>query len=116
MEVYARVKNLSVSVKDLRPLALPLRGRRVEEALTLLRFSPSPWARQVAKVVRSAAANAENNYQMDPSTLRIIRIDLGAGVTLKRVFPRARGQAGPIHRRFSQITVVVDEEVAPHGA
>ncbi|MBI4236031.1 MAG: 50S ribosomal protein L22 [Chloroflexi bacterium] len=116
MEVSARAKNLSLSVKDLRRLALPIRGRRVEEALTMLRFSPSPWSRQVAKVVRSAAANAENNYQMDPSTLRIVRVDLGPGVTLKRMFPRARGQAGPIHRLSSHLTIVVDEEAAAHGS
>ena len=112
MEVSARAKNLSLSVKDLRHIALPLRGQRVDDALNQLRFAPSPWARQVAKVVRSAAANAENNYQMDPDTLRIVRVDIGQATTLKRIFPRARGQASPIHKLHSHLTIVVDEEGA----
>lgn len=91
-------------------LAGPLRGQHVEDALTHLQFLPSPWARKVAKVVRSAAANAENNYEMDPSVLRIVRIEIGPGVTLKRFIPRARGQAGPNYKRHCHLTVVVDEE------
>ena len=110
MEVLAKAKNLSVSVRKLSLLVAPLRGVPVEDALTKLQFMPSPWAKQVAKVVRSAAANAENNYEMDPSTLRIVRIEVGPGVTLRRFVPRARGQAGPSFRRHSHLTIVVDEE------
>jgi large subunit ribosomal protein L22 len=110
MEVLAKVRNLSVSAKRLRLLAEPLRGKPVDQALTHLQFLPSPWAKQVAKVVRSAAANAENNYQMDPSTLKIVRVEVGQGVTLRRFTPRARGQAGPRFRRHSHLTIVVDEE------
>jgi large subunit ribosomal protein L22 len=112
MEVSAKVKNLSVSVKKLRLLVEPLRGQLVEEALTSLQFTPSPWAGHVAKVVRSAAANAETNFELDPSVLRIVRIDIGPAPTLKRYYPRARGQAGANFRRHSNLRVVVDDEEA----
>ncbi|MDP7619514.1 MAG: 50S ribosomal protein L22 [Dehalococcoidia bacterium] len=112
MEVSARTKNLSVSVKKLRLLVEPLRGQRVEEALISLQFTPSPWARSIAKVVRSAAANAETNFEMDPGMLRIVRVDIGPAPTLKRYYPRARGQAGPQFRRHSNLRVVVDDEEA----
>ena len=110
MEVRARSKNLSLAPQKLREIVAPIRGKPVEEALAILRFAPSPWARQVEKIVRSAAANAENNYQMDPETLRVVRIDVGDGVTMKRFFPRSRGQASPIFRRSSHLTIVVDQE------
>ena len=110
MEVSAKVKNLSLSVKKLRLLTNNLRGKRVEDALAELKFTPSPWAIPVAKVVRSAAANAETNYEMDPSTLRIVRVDIGPAPTLKRFYPRARGQAGANYHRHSNLRVVVDEE------
>ncbi|MBI4329390.1 MAG: 50S ribosomal protein L22 [Chloroflexi bacterium] len=110
MEVRAMAKNLSLSPKRLRTLVNPVRGKRVEEALTILQFLRSPWAREVAKLIRSAAANAENNFQMDAGALKIVRIDLGDGVTAKRQKPRARGQSSRMLRRHSHLTVVVDEE------
>ena len=112
MEVSAKVKNLSVSTKKLRLLTEPLRGQRVEDALTSLQFTPSPWAKRIAKVVRSAAANAETNFELDPSVLRIVRVDIGPAPTLKRYYPRARGQAGPKFHRHSNLRIVVDDEEA----
>ena len=67
MEVKAVAKNTGVSVRKMRPLVNMVRGKTVDEALTLLRFVPSPNARIVAKVVKTAAATAENNYQMNVS-------------------------------------------------
>jgi large subunit ribosomal protein L22 len=87
-----------------------VRGKRVEEALSLLKFSPTPTARVVAKVVKSAAANAENNFQMDPADLKIVNIFADEARTLKRFRPRARGRATPILKRSSHITVIVAEE------
>ncbi len=87
-----------------------LPGKRVDEALTLLRFLPVPSARVVAKVVKSAAANAENNYQLSPADLRIKPPTPTRDAALKRHRARARGRASPIVRRASHITVVVEEE------
>jgi large subunit ribosomal protein L22 len=101
---------MSISVAKLRLIVNSLVGKNVEEALTILQFMPSPWAKNVAKVVRSAAANAENNFEMDPTGLRIIRVNIGPAPTLKRYYPRARGTAGPNFKRHSNMTVVLDQE------
>lgn len=110
MEVKATAKSLSLSPKKLEAIVSPLRGLEVEEALVTLRYHPSPWARQVAKAVRSAVANAENNFQMDPEELRIVRVDVGDAVRLKRSRPGARGRAAPILKRHSHLTIIVDNE------
>jgi large subunit ribosomal protein L22 len=111
MEVRAVVKNTGISARKVRPLVDMVRGKKVDEALTLLQFTPSPTARVVARVVKSAAANAENNFQMEPTDLRIVNIITGQGRTLKRFRARARGRANRILKRSSHITVVVSEEV-----
>jgi large subunit ribosomal protein L22 len=110
MEVSATAKYLPVSARKVRLVLDQLPGKSVGDAMVMLRYLPTPHARLVEKVVRSAAANAENNYQMDPSTLKIVRVEVGQGVTLRRFTPRARGQAGPRFRRHSHLTIVVDEE------
>jgi large subunit ribosomal protein L22 len=109
MEVRAIAKDTGISPRKVRPLVNMVRGKKVEEALTLLKFAPTPSARVVAKVVKSAAANAENNFQMDPAGLRIVGIFADEARTLKRYRPRARGRATPILKRSSHITVVVAE-------
>ncbi len=110
MEVRAIAKDTGISAKKVRPLVDMVRGMKVDEALTLLQFAPSPKARVVAKVVKSAAANAENNFQMDPAQLRIVNIFADEARTLKRYRPRARGRVSPIMKRSSHITVIVSEE------
>jgi len=110
MEVKATAKQLSLSPKKLGPIARTIRGLPVEEALVALRYYPSPWAREVAKVVRSAAANAENNFQLDPQELWITQVQVGDGVRLKRFRPRARGRASLIVKRHSRLTVVINDE------
>jgi len=87
-----------------------VRGKKVEEALTILNFLPSPSARTVAKVVRSAAANAENNFEMTPSELRIVNIFVNGGRSMKRYRAGPRGRVKPILKRSSHITVTVKEE------
>jgi len=109
MEVKAVAKNIRVSPRKLRPLANMVRGRSVDEALTMLQFAPTPKAKVIAKVVKSAAANAENNFQMSPY-LKIVNIYVGEAPTMKRFYPRARGRVGPILKRASHITVIVAEE------
>ena len=81
----------------------------MDDALNTLSLLTSPWAKTVAKVVQSAAANAENNMLMNRDTLRIVQITADQATPLKRFRPRARGRMGRIIKRSSHITVVVDE-------
>ena len=114
MPVKAISKSVGVSPRRVRPILDTIRGKRVEEALSILAFLRSPWAQKVAKTVRSAAANAENNLMMDPDELRIVEVYADGGPSLKRFRPESRGRMGRITKRTSHITVVVDEEV-PSG-
>ena len=105
-------RDTGISPRKVRPLVDMVRGKKVDEALTLLRFAPTPIAQVVAKTIKSAAANAENNYQMTPSDLKIVRIFADEARTLKRFRARSRGRASPILKRSSHITVVVTEQEA----
>jgi large subunit ribosomal protein L22 len=106
----AKTTNTGISVKKLKPIVDLVRGKRVDDALLTLQFMPSPAAAQVAKVVRSAAANAENETFTRPTDLRIVEIYANEGPRIKRFRARARGRVAKIIRRNSHITVVVDEE------
>ena len=110
MEVSAVAKDTGISPRKVRPLVDMIRGKKVDEALTILRFAPTPAARIVAKVVKSAAANADNNFQMEPANLKIAVIFADEARTMKRFRPRARGRASPILKRSSHITVIVAEQ------
>src|SRR3989337_694988 len=105
MEVKATAKQIGISARKVRLVVDAIRGRKVDEALSILRFMPTPAAREVAKVVRSAAANAENNFQMAISDLRIVRAQADEARTMKRFRARARGRMSPILKRASHITV-----------
>jgi len=109
MEVKAVAKDTGISPRKVRLLVDMVRGKKVDEALTILRFAPTPTARVVAKVVKSAAANAENNFQMSPSDLKIVKVFADGARSLKRFRPRARGRVGHILKRSSHITVIVAE-------
>ena len=110
MEVRSFSRNAAIAPKKARLILNEIRGKRVDEAMALLRFMPTPHARLVAKAVRSAAANAGHNYNISPQTLRISEAYAGDGLTLKRLRTRARGRADTIRRRRSNITIVVQEE------
>tara|TARA_B100001971_G_scaffold189436_1_gene191479 strand:+ start:235 stop:573 length:339 start_codon:yes stop_codon:yes gene_type:complete len=110
MEVRAIAKDTGVSPRKVRLLVDMVRGKKVDEALTILRFTPSPTGRVVAKVIKSASANAENGFQMSPSGLKIVRIFADEARTLKRFRPRSRGRVSPILKRSSHITVIVAEQ------
>ena len=110
MEVRAVAKYVGISPRKLGLVADVVRGKNVSEALALLKFAPTPSARALAKVIKSAAANAENNFQMSPSDLKVVKIFIDQGATLKRNRPQARGRVNPILRHSSHITVVVDME------
>ena len=107
MEVSTIAKDTGIPPRKLRPISDLVRGKKVDEALTLLKFVPSPAARIVAKAIKSASANADNNFQMSPSDLRVVKIYVDEARTTKRFRPRARGRASPILKRSSHIKVVV---------
>ncbi len=109
MEISATAKYLPVSARKMRLVLDQLPGKRVDDAMMMLRFLPTPHARLVEKVVRSAAANAENNYALDTGELRIKRAFADESRTLKRFRPKARGRVGSIFHRTSHVTVVVEE-------
>ncbi len=110
MEIRAVVKHTGIPASKVRPLANMVRGKKVDEALTLLRFTPTPKAKIVAKLVQSAVANAENNFQMDPADLKIVTIFADEARGMRRYRPRSRGRVSPIRKRSSHITVIVAEE------
>ncbi len=108
--VRSFARSAPASPKKVRLILDEIRGKRVDEAMSLLRYMTSPHAELVAKAVRSAAANAENNYDMDPRRLRVIQAFAGDAEKVRRVMPRARGRGDIIRRRSSNITIVVEEE------
>ena len=110
MAVQATAKGITISPKKLKWVVNMVRGKKVDEALTILKYAPTPAARDVAKVVKSAAANAENNLLLEPDALRVVAIFANKGPVLKRFRASARGRAGRINKRSSRVTVVVDEE------
>lgn len=110
MEVRASARYIRTSPRKLRLIVDGVRGKKVDEALVVLTFLPTPSARTVAKVVRSAAANAENNFEMMPSELRIVNIFVDEGPSLKRYRAGPRGRVKPLLKRSSHITVIVKEE------
>ena len=87
-----------------------VRGKSVSEALAILKYAPQGAAKDVAKVVASAAANAENNFGLDPRTLVISEAYANEGPTMRRFQPRAQGRAFMIRKRTSHITVVVESQ------
>ena len=109
MEVKAISKDTGVSPRKMRLIVEMVKGKKVEDALNILKFAPTPNAIIVAKTIKSAVANAENNYQMTPSELKIVKITADEARMLKRFRPRARGRANEILKRSSHITVVVSE-------
>jgi large subunit ribosomal protein L22 len=104
-----------MSPRKVRLVVDLVRGKPVNEALALLRFTPKSAAVVLEKLVRSAVANAENNYTLDAEDLYIARIAADTGPTQKRFRPRAHGRVSPLLKRSTNITVVLDERNAPSG-
>ena len=112
MEVKAILKNTGLPAGKVRPLVDMVRGMKVDDALNLLKYTPTPKAKVIAKVVKSAAANAENNFQMEPANLRVIKIYVDVATSMRRFKARSRGRASPIRKNSSHITVIVAEQEA----
>ncbi|PLW81114.1 50S ribosomal protein L22 [Kineobactrum sediminis] len=107
MEVAARLKGARISAQKARLVADQVRGMSVEEALSLLEFSPKKAAHIVKKILDSAIANAENNEGADVDELKVSSIFVDEGMTMKRLRPRAKGRADRIFKRSCHITVKV---------
>ncbi|GFG72585.1 50S ribosomal protein L22 [Mycolicibacter senuensis] len=111
----AKARFVRVSASKARRVIDLVRGKSVSEALDILRWAPQQASLPVAKVIASAAANAENNNGLDPSTLVVATVYADEGPTAKRIKPRAQGRAYRIRRRTSHITVVVESRPAKGG-
>ena len=109
VEVRAVARHIRMSPQKVRRVLDTIRGKPVSEALSILRFLPHKATVPVAKVIRSASANAENNFSLDPDELVVLRAYADDSRTLKRYRPRARGRANQILKRSSHVTVVVSE-------
>lgn len=109
MEAKAVAKYVRMSSSKLKPVADLVRGKDLAEALTILKFTPGKGSELVEKVVQSAAANAENNHEMNTDALYVAEISANQGPTMKRWRPGARGRAGMILKRTSHINVVLKE-------
>jgi len=108
MEVRALASDQPVSPQKVRLVLDQIKGLPVSKALALLEFMPQPSARMVHKVVRSAAENAENNFDLNPDALVVKRASAGDGRMLKRFKARSRGRVAPRLKRYAHIEVVVE--------
>jgi large subunit ribosomal protein L22 len=115
MEVLARAKFVRRAPRKARLVADQVRGLRVSDALAQLEFSPKHAARDVAKAIKSAAANAEHNHNLDRDDLWLVQILVDEGPTMKRIRPVSRGMAHQYFHRTCHITAVVEDrpELAP---
>ncbi len=108
----AKARFVRVSASKARRVIDLVRGKSVSEALDILRWAPQAASEPVAKVIASAAANAQNNDGLDPSTLVVATVYADEGPTAKRIRPRAQGRAFRIRKRTSHITVIVESRPA----
>ncbi|MFP4435941.1 MAG: 50S ribosomal protein L22 [Chloroflexaceae bacterium] len=109
MEAKAINRGVRISPKKVRPVMDLVRGESVQRALAILEYMPQKAAREIARTIKSAAANAENNFDMEPADLVVKTIFADEGPALKRFMPRARGSVNRIRKRTSHITVIVDD-------
>jgi large subunit ribosomal protein L22 len=110
MEAFAILKNVPMSAQKMREVTRQVQGLGALQAMAVLQIVPRKGARLVSKVLRSAIANAENNRQLKPETLRVKEAVAGNATTLKRFQPKARGSAGPILKRRCHIKITVSDE------
>ncbi len=108
--VRATSKYVRVSPRKARLIADQVRGKHIDDARSLLQFSPRSAAEDISKVIESAAANAENNHELIGDEMIVAEIRVDEGPTLKRFRPRAMGRATPIHKRTCHISVALTPE------
>ena len=109
MEARANLKYLRISPRKVKIVLDLIRGKDVATATAILMQTPKAASEPVMKLLKSAAANAENNHGMDPEKLYVSACYANGGPILKRIMPRAQGRAFRINKRTSHITIVVSE-------
>jgi large subunit ribosomal protein L22 len=109
-EALAVGNSIRGSARKLNLVAQMIRGKKVEQALNILKFSPKGMADDVRKVLASAVANAENNHNLDVDSLVVAEASVGKSISMKRFTPRARGRASRIVKPFSRVRIVVREQ------
>ena len=109
MESKAVAKYIRIAPRKVRVVMNLIRGKNVADAFAILKFTPKAGADVIEKVLKSAVANAENNFDMNVDKLFVSSAFVDEGPTLKRIHPRSRGQAFKILKRTSHVTVVVEE-------
>jgi len=114
-QVRAQAKWVRMSARKARIVLDHIRGRTVPEARTILAFTPRAAATEIAKVLRSAVANAEANHGLDGDDLVVEAAYADEGPTLKRWKPRARGRVNRIRKRSCHVTLILSEPAAPKG-
>lgn len=110
VEAKAIAKYVRIAPRKINLVAAEIRGKQVDEALAILKFTPKRGAEVLEKVLKSAVANAENNNDMDRESLYVSEAFGNQGPTLKRWRPRSQGRAYPILKRTSHVGVVVTEK------
>lgn len=109
-QAKAIARYVRISPRKVRQVVDLIRGKKVNDALAILQFTPKGATEPVTKVLQSAVANAGHNYEMDTDILFVKEVFVDEGPTLKRIKPRAMGRADQIRKRTSHITVVVGEK------
>ena len=109
-EAKATLKFARISSRKVKIVADLLRGKNVDEALAIVKFTPKAASEIVEKLLKSAIANAENNHEMKADKLYVAEIYANQGPTLKRIRPAAKGSAVRIRKRTSHITIVLSEK------
>ena len=109
MEARAIVRNVRMTPRKIKLICDLIRGKDVQPAYAILMQTPKAASEPVLKLLKSAAANAENNHQMDPEKLYVSACYANPGPIIKRFMPRAQGRAYRINKRTSHVTVVVKE-------
>lgn len=110
MEAKAIARYIRIAPRKMRTVVDIIRGKSVDEALAILKFTPKIGAEVIEKLLRSAVANAEHNNDMNADDLVISEVFVDQGPTMKRIHPRSRGQAFRILKRSSHITLVVADK------
>ena len=113
MEVVATAKWVRTTARKARLVASLVVGLPVDEAITVLDYTPRAAATDVSKVIKSAAANAEHNYNLDRASLRVKRIEIESASIIKRFRPRAQGRAYSIFKRTSHLRAFVADDLQP---
>ena len=110
MEAKAVARTVRIAPRKVRLVVDLIRGKQVGEAVAILKHTPKAASPVVEKLLNSAMANAEHNYEMDVNTLVVSKVFVDEGPTMKRFRPRAQGRASQINKRTSHITIILSEK------